>query len=51
MIYKRVYAYLVEFNLIDVMQFGFENNHSYNHAIISLTEYQARLYGQGMWRV
>ena len=39
LIYSRVYAYLVKFNLISSKQFGFRSKHSCNHAIISLTEH------------
>ena len=38
-IYKRIYHYLTEKNLISPNQFGFRAGHSTNHAIISLTEY------------
>ena len=37
-IYSRMYAYLMENNMIYDRQFGFRANHSSNHAIISLTE-------------
>ena len=43
LIYSRVYAYLVKFNLISSKQFGFRSKHSCNHAIISLTEHVKKL--------
>ena len=47
LIYSRVYAYLVKFNLISTKQFGFRSNHSCNHAIISLTEHVKKLLDEG----
>ena len=37
-IYTRMYDYLMKNNLIYKRQFGFRNNHSTNHALISLSE-------------
>ena len=37
-IYTRMYAYLIENNMIYDRQFGFRANHSCNHALISCTE-------------
>ena len=47
LIYTRVYAYLVKFNLIYAKQFGFRSNHSCNHAIISLTEHIKKMIDEG----
>ena len=47
LIYSRVYAYLVKYNLISSKQFGFRSNHSCNHAIISLTEHVKKLLDDG----
>ena len=47
LIYFRVYAYLVKYNLITSKQFGFRSNHSCNHAIISLTEHVKKLLDDG----
>ena len=47
LIYTRVYSYLVKFDLIYAKQFGFRNNHSCNHAIISLTEHIKKLLDEG----
>ena len=47
LIYFRVYAYLVKYNLISSKQFGFRSNHSCNHAIISLTEHVKKLLDNG----
>ena len=47
LIYSRVYAYLVKFNLISDKQFGFRSKHSCNHAIISLTEHVKKLLDDG----
>jgi exonuclease III len=47
LIYFRVYAYLVKYNLISSKQFGFRSNHSCNHAIISLTEHVKKLLDDG----
>ena len=47
LIYSRVYAYLVKYDLIYSRQFGFRSNHSCNHAIISLTEYVKKLLDDG----
>ena len=47
LIYSRVYAYLVKYNLISAKQFGFRSNHSCNHAIISLTEHVKKLLDDG----
>ena len=38
LVYKRVYSFLVRFNCIYELQFGFQEKHSTNHALISLTE-------------
>ena len=46
-IYSRVYAYLVKYNLIYAKQFGFRSKHSCNHAIISLTEHVKKLLDEG----
>ena len=37
-IYTRMYDYLMKNNLTYKRQFGFRNNHSTNHALISLSE-------------
>ena len=37
-IYKRIFHYLTENNMIYKRQFGFRENHSTNHALISITE-------------
>ena len=37
-IYKRMFHYLTENNMIYKRQFGFRENHSTNHALISITE-------------
>ena len=37
-IYKRMFCYLTKNNLIYKRQFGFRENHSTNHALISITE-------------
>ena len=37
-IYTRIYSYLVKNNLLFEKQFGFRNNFSTNHALISITE-------------
>ena len=47
LVYSRVYAYLVKYNLISSKQFGFRSNHSCNHAIISLTEHVKKLIDEG----
>ena len=47
LIYSRVYAYLVKYDLISSKQFGFRSNHSCNHAIISLTEHVKKLLDEG----
>lgn len=47
LIYTRVYSYLVKFDLIYAKQFGFRNNHSCNHAIITLTEHIKKLLDEG----
>ena len=47
LIYSRVYAYLVKYNLISSKQFGFRSKHSCNHAIISLTEHVKKLIDEG----
>ena len=47
LIYFRVYAYLVKYDLISSKQFGFRSKHSCNHAIISLTEHVKKLLDDG----
>ena len=37
-LYNRVYSYLSKYRLISPKQYGFRNNHSIKHALISLTE-------------
>ena len=36
--YTRIYSYLDKNNLLYNKQFGFRNNHSTNHALVSITE-------------
>ena len=38
LIYIRIYSYLTKNNLIYDKQFGFRNNYSTNHALLSITE-------------
>ena len=47
LIYTRMYAYLVKYNLIYSKQFGFRSQHSCNHAIISITEHIRKLLDNG----
>ena len=39
LIYKRMYSFLDDNNLISYRQFGFRANHSTNHALISIIEF------------
>ena len=38
LMYKRLYHFLEQHNILYNLQFGFRANHSINHALISLTE-------------
>ena len=36
--YKRLYSFITQNNIIYPLQFGFQGNHSVEYALISLTE-------------
>ena len=36
--HKRLYSFLKDHKVIDPLQFGFQENHSIDHALISMTE-------------
>ena len=38
LVYKRLYSFVACYKIIYPLQFGFQENHSIDHALISMTE-------------